>query len=478
MQKRSSLYRRPALSAMAFFAAPAFGQAAECATDEPLAIGRPFGIGAADIGQTETHYYDGAVPINISDLSPNNILFRARNFGAQLQEPDTLDFIAWNLLPFEYTTALSDYAGQDYYPSFFVAQQGRMSRFTNFGFMQTGDELWGRDMRRGSCVDDAIGDIAFQRAALSTPEFAARWGSADVVYAGTHYNLTGSCDGPDSVNQVVAMDAATASILWSFNQHQLFAVGNIAGLALDKARDGAYARTGSYGVDDLRVDAYQDRLFVTTDRSSTDQDTVWSINTLNGAREWSVNAGRIFNKPVVRGDRLYVANVAGEVKALNKTDGSELWSLRHHFFPFIKEFDVGRMKGYDDLIALVDYIGEIVLIRDNGNSAKVKWIVALDPDGAVKATTAPVIDDINGYVFVGANDGLIYQIDIKKGTVGATRTLATDGAAVADLLRQTPRKDASGNYVYTLVAVDNHGQEAQYCAPFAEPKGGPGKQKP
>lgn len=458
------------LLALALLSGQAFGQSTDCLTDEPLVAvldGNPL----VDVGQTETHFYDGGVPIGIIQ-SPDNVLFTAATGAVVLQQPDTLDSIRWQPFSYSYVTALSEYLEDDDQPSLVVAEQGLLSRYGYNSYF--GDYLWAQDFRRASCFQDSIGDIAIQKSAFSTQEFFDQFGGADLIYIGTDYGPYGTCTGYNTKNRVIALNAKTGSYLWSFNEYGIYAVDDVSGLAVDNVLDVRYAGYGFYGIDELLMDGYQDRLFVTTERHNPSQDSVWALNVLNGSVEWSVDAGRILTKPVVRGDRLYVANLAGEVKALSRLDGGELWSLAH-FIPFIKDFTVGRNARYDKLIVLVDYFGDILLVRDNGKSAKLIWTASLDPEGTVRATTAPVIDDMNGYVFVGASDGKIYQLDIKNGAVGPARTVTGAGGEVVDLLRQTPRKDASGAYVYTLAAVGENGPVARYCAPFGVVKGHKGK---
>jgi hypothetical protein len=113
--------------------------------------------------------------------------------------------------------------------------------------------------------------------------------------------------------------------------------------------------------------------------------------------------------PIVNGDRLYVANLLGEVKALDKVNGSELWSI-HQGIPFVRDFVVGRRAPYDDLIVLTDYLGRVVIARDTGTSGEWSKTIVLDETGTVRVSTSPVIDDVNGFVHVGAIDGRIYQV--------------------------------------------------------------------
>jgi len=228
-------------------------------------------------------------------------------------------------------------------------------------------------------------------------------------------------------------------------------------------------------VSGLVLDESTGILYASAERTySSSQHSVWAIDTATGTLAWSVNANRIQTKPLLRGSRLYVATLSGAVTALNAADGSQAWSLPLGI-PVNIDPAMGTTAPYDDLIAVVVLFGRVRLIRDDGTTGALLWTSEL-PIGpttntglaTIKAVSAPIIDD-NGYLYVGASDGKLYQLDIATGNVGPTRLVDSTPTSVSPLAVQTPAQ--GGTTPYSLVAYSFGGELARFCAPFMYPPG-------
>jgi len=311
--------------------------------------------------------------------------------------------------------------------------------------------------RTGSgCGNDALdADPVVRHASQpSTPPYSGIV-YADEVYVGTRYQSDGTCTtGQNTQNRVYAIDPRDGTVNWVYNQSGLVNMDIVSGLVLDE----------STGI-----------LYSATERTySTAQHSVWAIDTATGTLAWSVNANRIQTKPLLRGSRLYVATLSGAVTALNAADGSQAWSLPLGI-PVNIDPAMGTTAPYDDLVAVVDLFGRVRLIRDDGTTGALLWTSEL-PIGpttntglaTIKAVSAPIIDD-NGYLYVGASDGKLYQLDIATGNVGPTRLVDSTPTSVSPLAVQTPAQ--GGTTPYSLVAYSFGGELARFCAPFMYPPG-------
>ena len=300
-------------------------------------------------------------------------------------------------------------------------------------------QVWTKSLRRASCASDSFSSapvIHFRRNA--TMAYKAAF-SVDHVYVGTQHQC-----GSTTSNMVYALNTDAGTIQWTFN-----GLGNYA---MD-----AVLATPELG-------GPTDTLFVTSERTISTQDSVWAINVLNGSLNWSVNAGGFWASPRLNGSRLYVANLAGELKALDATaDGTAFWSINNGGLPFTKDFNLGRKAPYDNLIVLIDYYGQVTLARDDGTSGTYLWTTTLDPGFTEWFTSPPLIDDVNGYIYVGASDGKLYQLDIATGAVGPTRVVSSAGSDVTVI--------TFGENHSTLYALTPDGTLAKFCFPFMYPPG-------
>ncbi len=331
--------------------------------------------------------------------------------------------------------------------------------------------VWSVSLRRGPCGSDSLGvspTPLLRR--FATDAFKLAY-ATDIVYVPTRYSE--ACGASSTTqNRVYALDVNTGFAKWAFNETFSVSMDIPAGVVVDGGReiqvrpDGT---TSSHWV-------HGDTLFVTSERrASVSQHSVWAIDVLTTQLRWSANYGRVNAPPALsplHADRFYVATRAGELKALRKSDGAELWSLDTPLL-FLKAMAVSRTSA-DQRIALIDFRGRIWMARDNGVSGEWLWQAEL-PIGSVPLGTnttpavagvgTPVIDGA-GNLYVGAANGTIYQLDKDTGAVEASRTADADPSALVHemMLHST---DAGINIV--LVSATSANQVAKHDIPFCQP---------
>jgi putative pyrroloquinoline-quinone binding quinoprotein/thrombospondin type 3 repeat protein len=331
--------------------------------------------------------------------------------------------------------------------------------------------LWSVSVRRGSCGSDSIGSSpAMHLRRFSTDAFKAAY-PADVVYVGTQHS--GACGASSTTqNRVYALSALTGATHWAFNETGLVSMDAIAGVVLDARRETEVLSDGTT----LTHSMQGETLFVTSERrASVSQHSVWAIDVMTGQLRWSANHGRVVVPPALsplHADRFYVATRPGELKALTKSDGAELWSLTTGML-FLNAMAVSR-TGADQRIALVDFRGRIWMARDTGLSAEWLWQAEL-PIGPVPLGTntisnlpavgTPVIDG-SGNLYVGAANGTIYQVDKDTGAIEASRTADPDPTA---LVQEMTLHSTDAGVHTVLVSATSAGQVAKHDIPFCQP---------
>ena len=327
---------------------------------------------------------------------------------------------------------------------------------------------WSVNARRGFCGSDSLGSapaVHLRRGA--TDAFKSAY-STDIVYVGTRYDV---CAGSTTQNRVYALTPHSGSTQWAFNETGSVAMDIVAGVILD-------GRRGTQVLGGIAVTRWLhgDTLFVTSERrASVSQHSVWAIDVTTSQLRWSANFGR-FNAPPalspLHSDRIYVASRAGQLKALRKADGAELWSLDTGV-PFLKVMAVSP-TGADQRIALVDFPGRIWMARDNGVSGEWLWQVEV-PIGSVPLGTitipavagvgTPVIDR-SGNLYLGATNGTIYQLDKDTGAIEASRTADPDPSA---LVQEMTLHSTDAGVTVVLVSATSAGQVAKHDIPFCQP---------
>jgi hypothetical protein len=178
----------------------------------------------------------------------------------------------------------------------------------------------------------------------------------------------------------------------------------------------------------VSVDYATRRVYFTSRRAGR-PDTVWAFDASAAGLSlaWSRAPGDVDAAPVLRGGRLYVGTVGGEIRAYDASvgplEGSEPWSAP---FPTLD----GSVKGFlfpdrlsSDLFFSTN--GKLWSIRDDGGDAGFNWSTT-----AVPSPSIPVIGRVGGiaYVFVGGGDGRLYQLDAATG-LQVTSVRLGDGSA-------------------------------------------------
>jgi len=201
------------------------------------------------------------------------------------------------------------------------------------------------------------------------------------------------------------------------------------------------------------------------------QRSLWAIDVLTGTKVWSQNVGRMQTLPWVRGDRIIVGTLAGEIKALNKSDGTEIWSVNTGgfaitttIFPEFRNAHNGAYKGW---IVAVDFLGRINVVRDEGATGKLLWTTSL-PNG-VRATGNPAPSPSDRKIYVDADDGQVYQLDFDTGVVEANRLVdSAPGAIVGSSNFVFEDTDGNGSFDdVRMITGSSNGQLHKYCKPWA-----------
>jgi hypothetical protein len=302
---------------------------------------------------------------------------------------------------------------------------------------------WPVDLSSGDCVGDTITSAAAVHLwTLATASFQGRF-DEDIVYVATRY-----CS--ETANRIYALSANTGVVHWIFNP------------------------TGSENMDaafaDPFLDIENDVLYVATDNSQLGQDSLFAINVLTGNKIWSANHGRLWTAPVLRGDRLYVVDVFGRLKALDAADGSEIWEFEIGV-PVSTNIFVEFRAPYDGYVAVVDFSGQVWMVRDDGAQPTALWTASL-PGGA-EATSRVAMDPQNGKLYVGASDGRLYQLSIDDGSVEASRVVGTAGeegeeiaVGVPTMVFEDPDHTGRSDTLRLIVGAAS-GDVAKFCIPWA-----------
>ena len=141
-------------------------------------------------------------------------------------------------------------------------------------------------------------------------------------------------------------------------------------------------------------------------RSFAGGDTVWclKIESSGGLTyQWSANLGDIDGSPVLRGGRLYVGNVNGDVYSIDAASGSDVYSFNTGDGP-VKGFLFPDRRNQDLFFATNTRVWSV---QDTGTAFATNWTwspTGLEPEIVLYR---PETD----YVYVGAQDGMLYQLD-------------------------------------------------------------------
>jgi outer membrane protein assembly factor BamB len=304
-------------------------------------------------------------------------------------------------------------------------------------------QVWSMSVRRPGCASDSLAAtpvVHLRR--FASDSFKAAY-TTDVIYVATRYSNV--CGGGTTQNKVYALRATDGTTLWSFNYYNTVNVDII--------------------LESPYLDIAGDKLYVAAERTSVSQDNLWAIDVLTGTSAWAANVGSIHTTPVIRGERIYVATTQGEIKALNKDDGTVIWSANNGGIPILTNIFAEFRPPYGDLISAVDALGQVWMVRDDGLAGTTVWITALP--GSAPATSRVAMDPVSGKVYVGASDGNIYQLNIIDGSPEANRQVDSK-AAVGDASFVFEDLDSNGTFDdVRMIAGASTGQLAKFCTPWS-----------
>jgi outer membrane protein assembly factor BamB len=230
-------------------------------------------------------------------------------------------------------------------------------------------------------------------------------GAYDVVMTGTR-----NSSGPNSVR---ALNVHTGLPAWTYDDSAGYGgTGKDIGII-----------SGSISVDYPNARAYFASRKGTGGNGSPD--TLWCIGFTAGAPTWlwSIDVGEVDGAPLRHNGTIYVGNNVGVLYAVDAVSGAVEWS---------RDLNDGAVKGYvfpqfGTQNVFVSTSNNVWSILDEGVSSTVNWSV---PAGTIPSPSTPMHVPGTGKLFVGANDGRLYQIDVSSPLTPASITLGIGGSVV------------------------------------------------
>ncbi len=293
------------------------------------------------------------------------------------------------------------------------------------------------DTRRMSCpADQIIATPAVQLRSFSNGAFQAAH-TEDLVIV-----ITRTMCGDATNNKVYAIGASTGTLKWTFNPSISY------GLGMD------------YGSEGGSIDYASNRIYFGTNQPSA-QHTLWAINTTDGTRAWSINAGSIRNRPQQRGTRLYAATYAGQLRVYNVGNGTLVYSRAVTLATITRNPWVVSGGAFDRTIVITDtdgYLHSYIEIDVPFPTATPAPWSPTNLGGTI--TTMPVVSSGFGRVWVGLSDGTIHQVNLVNGLDEASATVGTTTVYDPSL-----DVEGAGPDVNRLEAATSM-QVRRYCVPF------------
>lgn len=303
------------------------------------------------------------------------------------------------------------------------------------------------------CSGDSLqASPSLQLQAYSNGSFTA---GRDLLFVITHYGC-----GDHSQNKVIAVDAEDiGTTVWTFNAFNEYQM--------------------DYGSAGCIVDYDANRIYCATHLDpGRYQNTMWAINTNDGALAWAHNYNSIHSRPFLsfRNRHLYVADTLGTVHSLDVDDGTdpgkEDWSLYLSALSSAMSVEQpvwGEFRSpYSDLLFVTDTLGVLHAVWDGG--ASLGGYELWTSNAGASVTSLAAVSPSLGKIFVGTNVGQIKQLDIATGSPEAIRTIGTSSDVVADPLLYVSDPSSPGATIDNLVAASSYAstgmQIKQFCAPF------------
>lgn len=315
------------------------------------------------------------------------------------------------------------------------------------------------DTRRAVCAADRItATPAVQLYAASNSTFQSqimmlRGHPDDLVFVVTHNgnssDVSSGCYGGSTKNRIRAYYASDLTLKWTFNS------------------TGAYSM--DYGSEACAIDYVSNRLYCGTNQGTPSQNTLWAINSLNGAPVWAVNAGSIQSRPQFGQGELYVASTDGTLQKWAPDgdgfgNGILLWAYASGA-PLLRSPSVEFRSPSPTRVFFVDTFGELHGVQDGSAAGVALWPPVSAGGGHFFSTFAAVMPGL-GKVYVGRDDGAVQQIDIAGGTL---ETLAQPVGAVAAWDPSVDLSSAGAPGVDRLMVPYPTGAVARFCIPWIAP---------
>lgn len=295
------------------------------------------------------------------------------------------------------------------------------------------------DTRRPICpLDQLVATPAVQLRSFSNAAFQSAQGD-DLVFV-----ITRTSCGDTANNRVLAVNAGSGTVAWIFDP-------TLEGLAMN------------YGTEGCALDYDTNTLYCGTTQDGA-QHTLWAIDTRNGARKWSTNAGAILNRPMLGGSgRLYIATFSGSLRCHDATDGSSIWSTQvTSAANIVRNPAVVSGGPFDGLILVTDTAGALRAFLDTGSSGGPVWVSSPGP----MVVTAPVVVPALGKAYVGRSDGKLQQVDLVTGAIEAIAVVGNTTVFDPSLDFEGP----SGTDINRLMAAAEGpaggSQLRRYCIPW------------
>ncbi|MCX7958908.1 MAG: PQQ-binding-like beta-propeller repeat protein, partial [Deltaproteobacteria bacterium] len=216
-----------------------------------------------------------------------------------------------------------------------------------------------------------------------------------------------------TTNRIYAINPNNGSVVWTFNQNGSYAVDIFAaGPTVDYSNNWLYA--------------------VSYSGASQNQNSLWILDIINnGSLLYSANYGDIDFGVALSNNRT-VANFASKTTGLVYSINSSDKTLRWTYNP-----GLGNNVNYSYVLPLsggflFTVSSHLIRIADNGNSASLVY------DISIPGATPPLLSVTWNKVYVGSNNGTIYQINLSDGSTEFTRNV---GYAIGFMSADTSLKN-------------------------------------
>jgi eukaryotic-like serine/threonine-protein kinase len=151
---------------------------------------------------------------------------------------------------------------------------------------------------------------------------------------------------------------------------------------------------------------------------SKDENTLIAFNLSAGRTAWEIKLGSIETSPLLIGDKLYVATLAGELLCINKSFGLTVWSYKDPDETIVAQVHSSPVSDGRSVIYCRD---DGAIISVDAETGSLKW----RSKGRKSIFATPSI--AGGILYVGGLDSVFSAFDVSTGYVRWEQTL--DGRA-------------------------------------------------